>query len=550
MSNLGSLFRNTISSGLKRQAISTPSQWARNYRVMPSPFPGKWTPGPAPWTLAMHDSVAPVNVGQKSAQMGYTETVLNITFFKIDIESLDCLYVLPSKTPDASEFSAARFDIALELSPHLTNLFSNVKNVGHKRAGAANLYLRGSNSRSGLKSIPVAFITFDEVDEMNQENISLAEERTSGHLQPQIWKISTPTIPQKRINLAFLSTTQEHYTFKCPHCSRKTELIWPDSIIIIGEHKDDPEIKKSHLICKECNGKLDHETKREWLGIDNAEWVPFGDPQMDARGFYINQLYSMVVPPWKVVEAYFKGLIDKPSEQEFYNSKLGQPHIVEGAKLKDFEITAAIGTRRKEDAPPENVLITMGVDQGKWLHYEVDAWRFPKLGPDLNMVAECEVLAEGKCIDFSELDTLMKQWQVQKCVIDAQPDKRMAEEFAYRFWGHVDLCYYGRGQQKKNIVISPDDDQHFITVDRTSWLDVALNRFRIHTITIPQNTSQEYQDHLQNLVRHYRKDQYNNPISEYIDIGPDHFAHARCYAEIALPLAASLVTNQNIHVFL
>lgn len=550
MSDLGTLFRNTIASGLKRQSITTPSKWARAYREMPSPFPGRWTPGPAPWTLEMHDSVAPVNIGQKSAQMGFTETVLNITFFKIDIESLDCLYILPSKTPDASEFSAARFDIALELSPHLSNLFSNVKNVGHKRAGAANLYLRGSNSRSGLKSIPVGFIIFDEVDEMNQANISLAEERTSGQLQPQLWKISTPTIPGKRINLLFLSTTQEHYVFKCPSCGHHIELSWPDSIVMVGEYKDDPRLGESHLICHLCKKKLPHETKKDWLNIDNATWVPFGNPQLDARGFYINQLYSITTPPWKIVKKYFEGLIDKPSEQEFYNSKLGLPHIVEGAKVTDFEINDAIYSRRKEDAAPEGVLITMGVDQGRWLHYEIAAWRFPKLGNDLNMMATCEVLTEGKCVDFDELDSLMKQWQVMKCVIDAQPDRRMAYEFASRFYGHVDLCFYGRGQQKKTIIQSPNEDDHQITVDRTSWLDVALNRFRTKTIKIPQNTSQEYKDHIQSLVRHYRRDQYDNPTSEYVSTGADHFGHARCYAEIALPLAASVVSNENIRIFL
>lgn len=550
MSELATLFRNTVSGGLKRQSITTPSKWAREYRVMPTPFPGKWTPDPAPWTLGMHDSIAPINVGQKSAQMGFTETVLNITFFKIDIETLDCLYVLPSKTPDASEFSAARFDIALELSPHLTNLFSNVKNVGHKRAGAANLYIRGSRSRSGLKSIPVAFLVFDEVDEMSEDKIPLAEERTSGQIETQIWKISTPTIPNKRINLAFIPSTQEHYTFECPCCNYHIELTWPDSVVIIGEHKDDPRIKESHLICVKCKGKLDHETKRKWLGVDNSEWVSFGDPNSDIRGFYINQLYSIPKPPWVVVESYFKGLVDKASEQEFYNSKLGLPHIVEGAQIKSFEIDKAISKRRKDDKSPENALITMGVDQGRWLHYEIAAWRFSKLSNDLNMQATCEVLTEGKCVDFNELDTLMKQWQIMACVIDAQPDRRMAYEFACRFWGHVKLCFYARGQQGKTISVDPNENEHKISVDRTSWLDVALNRFRIETITIPQDTSTEYKEHLMNLIKRYDKDQYDNPTSEYISSGPDHFGHARCYSEIALPLAASFVTNKNIKIFL
>lgn len=549
-SELADIFRNTIVGGLKRQAITTCSKWARTYRYMSASE--LWVPDEFPWTLEMHNSTAARNVGQKSAQMGFTETALNITLFKIDIEALDCLYVLPTRTPDASEFSAARFDSALELSPHLANLFSNVKNVGHKRAGSANLYIRGSNSRSSLKSIPVAFIVFDEVNEMNQENIPLAEERTSGQTDPIIWKISTPTVPGKGISGPFENSTQEHYVFKCPHCHRWTELVWPDSVIITAEHQNDPKIKNTHLICKECDGILPHKTKKKWLGIDNAHWEPFGNPNNETRGYHINQFYSIKRQPWEIAVVYFKSLIDKPSEQEFFNSKLGLPHIVAGSKVEEYEVTRAMkrGTRKKSDPISNNTIITMGVDQGRWLHYEIAAWHFPNLGNDLNMIARCEVLTEGKCVDFSELDTLMKQFQVLKCVIDAQPDRRLAYEFACRFWGHVSLCFYGRSQQAKTISIDPSDDQHKITVDRTSWLDVALNRFHIDTIDLPNNTSLEYIEQIQNIVKRYRKDANDNPIGEYINIGADHFAHARCYSEIALPLAASLHTNQNVRIYL
>ena len=539
------LLKNTIVSGLKRRNITTPSKWAKSYRVMGPPIPGKWTKTPTPWTEAMHDSEAPINIGQKSAQMGFTETVLNITFFRIDIKNESCLYILPTKTPDASEFSAARFDAALELSPHLNGLFSDVKNVGHKRAGTANLYVRGSNARSSLKSIPVVFIIFDELDEMNQENIPLAEERTSFQAEPQIWKISTPTIPNKRINACFLDSTQEHYFFKCPHCSRYIEFLFPDSIVITADSKNDKTIKETHLICNLCKKVLKHENKQ--LFLKDGIWQPTSNPSNPTRGFYINQLYSINKQPWKIATAYFDGLVDKVREQEFYNSKLGLPHIVEGARINDIEIDDAIKNYSKEI--PENTLITMGVDQGRWLHYEIDAWTFPKLENDLNMMAKCQVLATGKCVNFEELDNLMKQYQVLQCVIDAQPDRRMAYEFACRFWGHVKLCFYAQGQTVKTISIDPDRDQHKITVDRTSWLDAALNRFHINTITLPKDTSEEYKNHLKNLVRHYRE-KNGNPVAEYINTGADHYAHARCYSEIALPLAASLTTNKNIKVFL
>src|SRR2546423_8716459 len=122
MHALQQLFLERLSSGLKRHSLTKPSKWAEAYRIMGPPFPGKWTFRYHPWLREMHDSTAEFNVGQKAAQMGYTETMLNIVFYKIDVGSIDCLYVLPSKTPDASDFSAARFDPALELSPHLSKI--------------------------------------------------------------------------------------------------------------------------------------------------------------------------------------------------------------------------------------------------------------------------------------------------------------------------------------------------------------------------------------------------------------------------------------------
>jgi len=544
--NLKEYFKNTVTSGLRRNTITTPSRWAKEYRIMGPPYPGIWSPEPAPWTLAMHDSNAAINIGQKSAQMGFTETVLNITFFRIDVRNESCLYILPTKTPDASEFSAARFDGALELSTHLNNLFSNVKNVGHKRAGSANLYVCGSNSRSALKSKPVVFIVFDELDEMKQENIPLAEERTAFQEKPQIWKISTPTIPKKRINAEFLESTQEHYFFKCPRCGKYIELMFPESLVITAESEFDAEIKNSYLICTQCKGKLPHEDKKFFL--KNGIWQSTANVDSDKRGFYINQLYSINKFPHVIAKAYFQSLVDKVREQEFFNSKLGLPHVVEGAQINDIEIDGCIGDYFKGEA--EEGLVTMGVDQGRWLHYEIAAWKFPKLGNDLNMMATCKVLAMGKCVDFEELDVLMRQYQIHAVVIDAQPDRRKAYEFATRFWGHVKLCFYAQGQTVKTISIDPDPDQHKIVVDRTSWLDAALNRFHINTIALPRDTTEEYKEHLKNLVRHYKEDRNGNPIAEYLNIGADHYAHARCYAEIALPLAASLTTNKNIKVFL
>ena len=57
----------------------------------------------------------------------------------------------------------------------------------------------------------------------------------------------------------------------------------------------------------------------------------------------------------------------------------------------------------------------------------------------------------------------------------------------------------------------------------------------------------EYKDHLQAPVRIYKRDKDGNPVGIYVTGNEqDHFAHARNYAEMALPLAASLMSSQDV----
>jgi len=541
---LASLLTDRLASGLRRKSIVTPAKWAETYRVMGMPFAGPWSFKRHPWLKGMHESDADVNVGQKAAQMGFTESVLNICLFYIDIHSVDVLYVLPSKTPDASDFSSARFDTALELSPHLAKLFSDVRNVGHKKAGSTNFYLRGAKSRSGLKSVPVGILVLDEKDEMNQENIPLARERQSGYNIKKTWEISTPTIDNFGINETFQLSTQNEFFVKCPSCHRRINLTFPECIEIIGEDHLDPRIRETHLKCSMCGSKLPHEDKAEWVG--SGIWIEkYCDREI--KGWGINQMYSPTISPWQIAESYFKSAVNPADEQEFYNSKLGVPHVVQGARLNEADLDECYGDYVSYYNNSEG-FVTMGVDVGNVLHFEIDRWHIPKNAVDLNSDARAQVLAVGKVAHFEELDELMTKFRVHGCVIDMQPERRKSYEFACRHWGRVRLCFYGRGVQGKQLHLSAEDELS-VTVDRTSWLDLSLGRFRSKRITIPRDIPKEYRRHMVSIVRVYEKDVDGNPIGKYVKAGSnaeDHFCHARNYSEIALPLAAALGQSHNI----
>jgi hypothetical protein len=544
MEDLAQLLKQRVASGLRRKSITTAGKWAQEYRIMGPPCPGRWSYEHHPWAEEPQECIAEQMVAQKAAQMAFTEIALNKTFKAIDIDAYNVLYILPSLHPDARDFSTSRFDAALELSPHLASLFTDVKNIGHKRAGSANLFIRGSRSRSQLKSIPANLIVFDEVDEMVFENITLAMERMSGQLQRQVYMISTPTIENFGINVYFKQGDQRHYMFKCPHCSRLTELVFPDCLHICGDSFEDPAIKESYIFCKECKHKLDHAAKKTFLAKGNAEWVPTVQGT-EIVSYYINQLYSIILPPYKIAELCFKAEQDPTDEQELYNSKGGLPHVVKGGKVTDEQITACIG-HNCDVRPSSNSFVTMGVDVGKVLHVEIDEWNFNHrvFEADLNALASCRVLKFLRVPNFHDLDELMLEFRVGYCVIDIEPETRSSLEFAKRFLHSVRMCKYAQGVSGKLIKDNPEELS--VQVNRTSWLDLSLGRFKKRTITLPTDVDVEYREHICAPTRIYDKDRDGNPVGRYESgKNPDHYAHARNYAEIALALGVQLGGNRD-----
>jgi hypothetical protein len=549
---LAQLLHERVLTGLQRKSITKVSDWAAMYRVMGPPYAGLFGFDHHPWLLEPHDCTAEMQIAKKSAQMGFTETGLNKAFKALDIDGKNVLYVLPTSHPDATDFSSSRFDPALELSQHLADMFTEVKNVGHKRAGSANLFVRGSRSRNQLKSIPANTVIFDELDEMVQKNITLAYERTSG--QPdefrEIFKLSTPTIDEFGIDGFYKESDQRHYVFKCPHCTRFTELVFDSCLVVTAEHSEDPEIRNSYVICTLCKHKLDHRDKINFLKEKafggTAHWEPMVSNRM-AVGWYINQLYSIALEPWKIAQAKLKMSQSPEDEQEYYNSKGGLTHVVAGGRVEDDDLKACTGNYLSSSGSSLPTLKTMGIDVGAWIHFEVDEWTLDraKYTNNVNGIANCRVLKEGKVKDFHELDDLMFQYGIKYAVIDIEPEVRLALEFAQRFHGIVRRCRFARGVSGKDI--KDNEEELSVQVCRTSWMDLALKRFHRRKITIPSDTGLEFKTQVKVPVRIYAKDADGNPVGRWESGNKaDHAAFARVYSEIALKLAVSHAANSNI----
>lgn len=556
MEDLFQQFADDISRGMVSRTLTTCSRWAEHRIHTPPPYAGNLSFKKFPWQVEILNAMDSFVTVQKAAQMGFSVAGLIKSLYMVDEKKTDVLYVLPTQNL-ASDFAKARLDQMVMLSPQLKGMFIGSNNVGLKTtADHSHIFIRGSIAESGLVSVPVGCAIVDEYDRCNPKAMSLVLERLAAHQSKHFFGLSTPTLPNFGINKQYLLGTQERFRFPCPSCGKKIELLWPDekkgikgNIEICGTHSTDPDCHRSQFRCNECGAYLPHESKFEWLA--KAYWeataVAHGH-----RSFHLNQMYGPAITPGELVVAYFKGQSDDAAQVEFVNQKMGVPHLLEGARLTEQIIDTCLRNHRIEDARPINATrqIVMGVDVGTFLDIVIAEYLYtadPGFEPHLNSI--CKILWTGRLAgdDFSILDRLMAEWQVQYAAIDFQPETVLAKAFARRFHGHASVVQYRKGTTGHEIREAFDDERvSILTVDRTTFIDLALGRLHKQRTLLPANISGVFREHVQNLVRTYELDEFGKPKAVYVSLGADHQAHALTLTEVAHMKAYHRQTGRNI----
>lgn len=549
-------FAEGLCNDLINETLTSCSRWAEHRIHTPPPYPGPLSFKKFPWQVEILNAMTSTVTVQKAAQMGFSVAGLIKSLFMVDEKKTDVLYVLPTQNL-ASDFAKARLDQMVAMSPTLTGMFIGSNNVGLKTtADHSHIFIRGSVAESGLVSVPVGCAIVDEYDRCNPKAMSLVLERLAAHEKKHFFGLSTPTLPNFGINKQYLLGTQEQFRFPCPSCGKKIQLLWPDkkkgikgNIEICGEYSTDPDCHRSQFKCDQCDAYLPHDEKFLWLAT--AYWEAT-QPAHDHRSFHLNQMYGPSITPGELVVAYFKGQSDDAAQVEFVNQKLGEPHLLEGARLTDAIIDTCLRPHRLEDERPTNAdrQIVMGIDVGTFLDIIIAEYLYtadPGYEPHLNSI--CKVLMSMRLPgdDFDVLGRLMAEWQVQYAAIDFQPETVLSKAFARKFHGYASVVQYRKGTIGYEIKEAHDDDRvSILTVDRTSFLDMSLGRLHKQRTLLPQNIPGIFREHVQNLVRTYELDDMGKPKAVYVSLGADHQAHALNLTEVAHMMAYSRQTGRNI----
>lgn len=487
---------------LQAVAAKDPLLWAMAYRIMPSgdPYSIYGQPWHMPYLLEPYRAMGAMSTGEaivvmKSAQTGWTEAAINMTFWFMDTHREGVLYVLPSDRM-LGDFAQARLNKAIQDSAYLRESFTDVSNVGLKIGFGSPLYLRGARSEEKLREIPVGLVVRDEYDVMDPEGREMALTRLGASRHKWVFDLSNPGFPETGIHLRWLGGTQEVWEVHCDECGAWHEPRWPDSV----------DFETERLVCLDCGAEVD-KAKGRWRATN---------PGAPYRSFRLSQLVSPTITPSELIRDWKDAQGDATKLQVFHNMRLGLPYSPEGARITP-EILAALPLGEEMAAGSTRPCV-MGIDVGTLLHVIIRR-------------VEGGIVWAGAVSDVNQLDRMMTAYNVQSAGIDAMPETRIAKEFARRWPGRVRLVRYlaPTSLGKREV---EEDGVPVIEVSRTEALDLAFARILKGEEKIPTNLPDEVKRHFMALTRQVIKGGRGVEYAAWVESGPDHFAHAFTYSEL------------------
>ena len=318
----------------------TVTEWADRHRIIGTRAghaPLRWDTSTTPYLREIMDALGPRSPARrvvfcKGSQLGGTEAGNNWLGFLMDRSPGGILVVRPT-VDEARRFSRQRLDPMISETPVLSGLVRTARSrdAGNtlllKEFPGGVLMLTGSNSATGIKSMPIRDLFCDEIDEYpgdvdgQGDPIALAEKRLSGptYSRRKVFLVSTPTIKGlSRIEAEFLESDQRRYFVPCPHCGHFDWMRWEN----IRWEEGKPET--AALSCVACGTMIEERFKREML--PRGKWRATAKSNGETIGFHLSSLYSPLGwLPWSAAVAEFVKAKDDPMRlKTWINTVLGE----------------------------------------------------------------------------------------------------------------------------------------------------------------------------------------------------------------------------------
>ena len=384
------LYTAAYQDGWRPEPRLTVSDWADAHRVLGNRAgnaPVHWRTETTPYLKEIMDALGPRSPGRrvvfmKGSQLGGTEAGNNWLGYVMHHSPGPILVVRPT-VDEARRFSRQRLDPMIATTPVLHDLVtdSRSREGGNslliKEFPGGVLFLTGSNSATGVKSMPIRWLFCDEVDEYpgdvdgQGDPIALAEKRTTGptYSRRKIFLVSTPTVKGlSRIEREFLASDQRRYFVPCPHCGHMDWMRWENL------RWDEGKPKTAKLACVSCGELIEERFKREMLA--GGQWRPTAESSCETLGYHLSSLYSPLGWfPWSAAVSEFIAAKEDPMRlKNWVNQVLGETWEERGETVEPGSLLAR--AERYEAEVPHGVgVLVASVDvQGDRLECAVKGY--------------------------------------------------------------------------------------------------------------------------------------------------------------------------------
>lgn len=333
----------------------------------------RWSTDTTPYLRDIMDALGPrspyrVVVFEKGSQIGGTEAGNNWLGFLMSNSPCPILVLRPT-VEEARRFSRQRLVPMIEETPALASLVKPARSreggntLLMKEFPGGVLFLVGSNSATGVKSMPILCLFCDEIDEYpgdvdgQGDPIALAEKRMSGPTfgRRKEFLVGTPTVKNvSRIEREYLDTDQRRYFVPCPYCGRFDFIRW-ENIKYDRDASYDLIPESVALGCVQCGTLIEERYKLEMFPA--GQWRPTAEGPAERIGFHLSSLYSPFGWfPWReAVKEWIKAQEDPMKLKAFKNTVLGETFEERGDTIEPETLHA-----RVEEYPAE-VPVGVGV---------------------------------------------------------------------------------------------------------------------------------------------------------------------------------------------
>ena len=494
-------------------------------------------------------------VWQKAAQLGATVYMLLRVLWWLEANQGRKAGLYFPTQEGVQNLAKDRLTPLIQSCPSIAKMTDPQDKLGLRKIGTSSFYLYHLGGVASKDSVPMDYVSFDEVRLCSSQDIDQALERISHSPYKYRVFMSTAGMPDGDINERFQHGSQHIWMSKCG-CPDGCDLArtFPDCVI------EDKKRNKLYLRCPKCKYVI--------KDAQNGRYVPH-NPGANFNSYHVSQLASKFMPLDHLWDMWKR----TTNLQEFYNAKLGLCYIDEANRgVTKAQLEAAInediswGIQKGHTA--------MGVDQGAGYCMVVIADHYN----DKKRIRHVEIIEqnnpdyiiEGKRVTpFHRLEELMNEFDVKVCVVDSMPNTNDAVTFAQKFPGRVFLAHYTG--DTSDVVQWLDKSKHKVTALKAGPLlkfkyRVAMNRFQSLSVALgawqmgdvmmphpdrilqmctseksgvlePQSPARRFMSHLTRLIKRYRvtNEETGDGKHEWIYSGGDpHLAHAWNYCNVAL----------------